>query len=45
MQHDLRGIRDEMSAMRGYILAMQRDIIYDRLDEHGRRLELTDTPT
>jgi hypothetical protein len=53
LQNVVRGIREEVSAVRGHMLAMQRDIhnTYDRLDEHSqrldrieRRLELSDTP-
>ena len=50
---DVRRIRDEMSAMRGHMVALQHDIhnIYDRMLEHGKRfdrmehrLELSDAP-
>ena len=50
---DMRRIRDELSAMRGHMVALQHDIhiIYDQMLEHGkrldrieRRLELADTP-
>ena len=41
LQDGQRGIREELSAMRGHFLSMQRDIhnIYERLDDHTRRLE------
>jgi hypothetical protein len=40
-REDARGIREELTAIRGHMLSMQRDIhnIYDRLDEHTRRFE------
>jgi len=44
IQADVHGIREELSAIRGHMNAMQRDIhvIYDRLDSLERRLELAD---
>ena len=43
-QEDVRGIREELSAIRGHMNAMQRDIhiMYDRFDSLERRLELRD---
>jgi predicted nucleic acid-binding Zn-ribbon protein len=40
-REDVRGMREELSAIRGHMLSMQRDIhnIYDRLEDHGRRLD------
>jgi DNA anti-recombination protein RmuC len=51
MGEDIGRLRDEMSAMRGHLVAMQHDIhnLYEHMIEHGkrldrieRRLELTD---
>lgn len=41
LENGQREIREELIAMRGHMLAMQRDIhnIYERLDDHGRRLD------
>lgn len=40
-QEDVRGIREELVAMRGHMVAMQKDIhnLYDMGHDHGRRLE------
>ena len=38
---DIRGIREELTAMRGYMLAMQKDIhnLYEMGHDNGRRLD------
>jgi hypothetical protein len=40
-QEDVRGIREELVAMRGHMVAMQKDIhnLDDMGHDHGRRLE------
>ena len=53
IRHDMRGLREEITAMRGHVIAIQRDIskVYDRLggletpvDRIERRLELAEAP-
>lgn len=53
LQEGQRGLREDLSAIRGHMNALQRDVhnIYDRLDDHTRqleriesRLELTESP-
>lgn len=41
---DVRRIRDEISAMRGHMVALQHDIhnLYDQMLEHGKRLDRID---
>jgi predicted nucleic acid-binding Zn-ribbon protein len=50
---DVRRVRNELSAMRGHMVALQADVhnIYDQMLEHGmrmdrieQRLELTGSP-